>query len=330
MAIRVQLPNSKKPVAKADAAFSDDRAAALTRLAKPSAPAEGGAPGAPKFRAPTPAMPAPSRPAMPIAATGAMPSVTNPAFPLPRGAAEPAAVAPEAGPTPGRGAALPLPGTLAPAPVAGSGGTEADPPPSEALLDSSGAPDKIRAFGFVLKWGLIVAVLLGVGYAALRFLVPFVQEMSNPTPPGAAPRQDAPTAVRMLQETRAVVAKNNANVAHVNDVVAAALGEPTGKDAAAAPPAPKVAPKAEPAKRPAVAAASAGPKELAPFEDAISRLKIGGVTEVPEVRVYLDGRIVKFGEIVDRDLAIRFMGVDTADKMLLFTNADNVLFRRPY
>lgn len=329
MAIRVQLPNSKKPVAKADAAFSDDRAAALTRLVKPAAPADGAPAAAPKLRAPTPAMPAPSRPAMPVAASGAMPSVTNPAFPLPRAVAGPAELQAEAAGAAAVGR-IPLPVPTALAPTAAGGVVDGEAPVSEALLDSTASPGRIRAVGFVLKWGLIIAVLLGVGYAALRFLVPFVQEMSNPTPPGAAPRKDAPTAVRMLQETRAVVAKNNANVAHVNDVVAVALGESGGKDAAPAAPAPKAAPKAEPARRPAVAAPSAGPKELAPYEDAISRLKIGGVTEVPEVRVYLDGRIVKFGEIVDRDLAIRFMGVDTADKMLLFTNADNVLFRRPY
>jgi hypothetical protein len=328
MAIRVQLPNSKKPVAKAEAAFSDDRAAALARLAKPVAPADGAAPGPANLRAPTPAMPAPSRPAMPVAATGAMPSATNPSFPLPRAMSGAAAAAPEAGPTSVGRIALPVPAALTP--PAAAGAAEGDPPASEALLDSSASPAKIRAVGFVLKWGLIIAVLLGVGFAALRFLVPLVQEMSNPTPPGAAPRKDAPTAVRMLQETRAVVAKNNANVAHVNDVVAVALGEPAAKEAVPAESAPKAAPKAAPAKRPAVAAPGAGPKDLAPYEDAISRLKIGGVTEVPEVRVYLDGRIVKFGEIVDRDLAIRFMGVDTTDKMLLFTNADNVLFRRPY
>jgi hypothetical protein len=235
-----------------------------------------------------------------------------------------AAAAPEAGPTSVGRIALPVPAALTP--PAAAGAAEGDPPASEALLDSSASPAKIRAVGFVLKWGLIIAVLLGVGFAALRFLVPLVQEMSNPTQPGTAPRQDAPTAVRMLQETRAVVAKNNANVAHVNDVVAVALGEPAAKEAVPA----ESAPKAAPAKRPAVAAPGAGPKELAPYEDAISRLKVGGVTELPEVRVYLDGRIVKFGEIVDRDLAIRFMGVDTTDKMLLFTNADNVLFRRPY
>jgi hypothetical protein len=203
---------------------------------------------------------------------------------------------------------------------------------SEALLDPSSAPGKIRAIGLIVKWGVIAGVMLGVGYLALRFLVPFVEEMRNPTQPGAPIKKDAPTAVRMLQETRAVVAKNNANVAHVNDVVAVALGEKSEvNDYVKAPPAPpKAVPKAEPAAPKVARVAAGGQSALSPYEDSIARLRVGGVTEFPEVRVYLEGRIVKYGEIVDRDLAIRFMGVDAENKMLLFTNAENVLFRRPY
>jgi hypothetical protein len=47
-------------------------------------------------------------------------------------------------------------------------------------------------------------------------------------------------------------------------------------------------------------------------------------------RAYIDGRFVKQGEIINRALGLRFAGVDAEAHMLLFTNADNVTFRKRY
>ena len=192
---------------------------------------------------------------------------------------------------------------------------------SEALLDSSGAPAKTRAVAVVVKWTVLLGVGLGICFLAARFLLPFLQELQHPSKSGAGASKEAPTAVRMLQQTRSVVDANNVHAANVNEIAAVALNEKS----AVASPSPSAAPVLPP--RPSVAIAKG---DLAPYYDAIARFKVGGVTELPEPRVYLDGRIVKFGEIIDRDLAIRFMGVDAENKMLLFTNADNAVFKLRY
>jgi hypothetical protein len=194
---------------------------------------------------------------------------------------------------------------------------------SGALLNSSAAPSRIRAVGVLVKWSVILMVFLGICYAAMRFVFPFLQEYHHPTKGGTVVDKEAPTAVKMLQQTRAVIDQNNKNVSHVNDIAAAALNEK---------PKPPPAPVAQsaPVIRPKPPGVAVTPAYLEPFQAAISRLKISGVAMEPEERAYVNGRVVKFGDIVDRDLAIRFMGVDPEDKVLLFTNADNVVFKMHY
>lgn len=240
----------------------------------------------------------------------------------------------------GRASAAPFPAP-APAPVAvltaspaapiiepaPAPAESAEPPVSEAILKQSSAPALIRAFSLIFKWGALAAVLFGIGFLALKFLVPFLDELRNPGRTDAIANKDAPTAVRVLQQTRQVVAKNDAKVDYLNNVVAAIDGsavEPKAapaKAAAAVPAAPVVA-----AKAPAVRASS----DLNPFQDAVSRLTVGGVFDGPEPRAYLDGRLVKYGEIIDRSLGLRFVGVDPNQHAVLFTNADNVTFRKHF
>lgn len=221
-------------------------------------------------------------------------------------------------------AALP---TAAPAEPATESAEREEPPVSEAILKPSSAPAMIRAFSLVFKWGALAAVLFGIGFLALKFLVPFLDELRNPGRTDAITNKDAPTAVRVLQQTRQVVAKNDAKVDYLNNVVAALDGSAVAPKDAPAKVAPEVltAPVVA-AKAPAVRA----PSDLGPFQEAVSRLTVGGVFDGPEPRAYLDGRLVKYGEIINRNLGLRFVGVDPNQHAVLFTNADNVTFRKHF
>jgi len=217
-------------------------------------------------------------------------------------------------------AALPV---SAPAEAAAAPTELEEPPVSEAILKQSSAPALIRASSLLFKWGLLAAVLMGIGFLAIKFLVPLLDELQNPGRTDAIADKDAPTAVRLIQQTRQVVAKNDSNVAYLNSVVDAANGIVVANAAPA-----KVAPAvpAVPPKAPAPRIAS----DLSPFQEAVSRLTVGGVFDGPEPRAYLDGRLVKYGEIINRSLGLRFVGVDPNQHAVLFTNADNVTFRKHF
>ena len=330
MAIRVQLPSSKKPPAKVDRTFSGDRAAALARLAK-----TGPASDIPKLEPlsrspPSPELP-PEAPVPPVATRirvrpkAAISAAQNVS---PENAVP---VKPSHAPDIADGGTPPSAGEISVAAAVdaealGPGGTApaaagaAPDTVSEALLDPSSAPAMIRASGLLLKWGVLAAVLLAIGFIAMRFLVPFLNELRQPGKTNAIADKNAPTAVRVIQQTRAVVAKNDAKVTYLNEIVSAAEQKPVVT------PPPVLPPEARPAA-PVVVGSDA---YLAPYQEAVARFTLGGVFDGSPPVVYLNGRIVKYAEIIDRNLGLRFIGVDVENKAVLFTNADNVTFRKYY
>jgi hypothetical protein len=198
------------------------------------------------------------------------------------------------------------------------------PEASEALLTSSASPAVIRAMGMGMKWGLILAVVLGVGYLAIRFVVPILQELQaaeKGAPPVAVDKK-ASFAVQAIQQTRQVVAKNDGKVDYLNEVIGVDEKKPVPK---AAP-----APAPVPAEAPAAPAVPRTPGDLTPFTEALAAMAINGVFEGEDARAYIDGRLVKVGDIVHRPLGLRLVGIDAPRNELIFTNADGVTFRRTY
>ncbi|MSU48297.1 MAG: hypothetical protein EXS37_04255 [Opitutus sp.] len=193
--------------------------------------------------------------------------------------------------------------------------------PSGVLLTSSSSPALIRASGVIFKWTFLTAVFLGVGFMGLKYLVPILDELRHPERTNPKADKDASTVVKALRQTREVVAKSNSNVSVLDEVLAEVDKKTVAKkEAPKSPPPPKAAPSLVTWKK----------GDLTPFQEAVARVKFGGVFEGGEPRAYLDGRIVKYGEIFNRDLGLRFLGVDLEEHALLFTNADNVTFRKYY
>lgn len=200
---------------------------------------------------------------------------------------------------------------------------DAGTPASEAVTNPSGWPAVVRACAMVFRRSAIALIILGGGYYAARtWVIPMINELQHPGKTDAIHDKAAPTAVRVLQQTRQVVAQNDARVEYLNSVV----DQVDGKARQPAPP-----PTPPPAAAPAVVAAPAPvvlPADA--YREAVDRLKIAGVYAGEDPRINLDGRLVKFGEIVDRDLGLRFIGIDPVEHVILFSNADNVTFKKIY
>lgn len=192
---------------------------------------------------------------------------------------------------------------------------------SGALLTASSQPAQIRAAGIFLKWAMFGLIGIAIAFALIRFVIPFLQELRHPSTPGAAAK-DAPTAVRMLQQTREVVAKNDANAAYLNEIAATVEPKPVASPPA---PAPVAAPVVAPVATPATAAA-----DTASYQAAIDRMKVDSVVSGAAARAMIDGRLFRLGDIVDRRLGLRFTSVDVDAHTVLFTNADNVVFKKYY
>jgi len=330
MAIRVKLPATKQPSVKVDPAFSGDRAAALARLTKldlgPAPPKPEGSLSAPPM--PAPALPPPPLPAVPLRTAASIRFTKAPAPAAPVPAPPPDN---DAGAKPGEGVAPaaaeaepPAEAEPGAATAASENGEPAPETASGAVLVSSSAPAMLRASGLLIRWAMVAVVLLVVAYASIRFLVPFLQEIRNPTKGLAAPVAGAPTAVRVLQQTRGVVDKNDAKVAYLNEVIASGAGAPDAAPLSVAPSAPPIA------VRPKGMVEVGSDEYMIPYQEAVARMNLGGVFEGTPPVVHLNGRIVKYAEIIDRDLGLRFVGVDTENKAVLFSNGDNVIFRKNY
>lgn len=325
MSIRVQLPSNRPPAPKADAAFSSDRAAALSRLVKPGTNPGLTPAGTVEIRGTTPAMPVPARLPTPVALKRAMPSATNPGLPAP-----PPAPAVMFGRFPAAAAAGAAAGS-----VAATGGIVKDParPETDRGGDSSPTPGKKTALAGAVKWGAVFAVGAGLAGLAWYFLAPAETEAPLPKAPVAAVAKPAAGGFENIKAAPPVEAKRTVDVAPATAVVAPAKVEvPVVSQLAPVPPpqAPPPVAKSLPAPKPVLPVAKAAAKDTKVYEEVIGRLKLGAIVLTPEARVVLDGRSVQFGDIVNRELAIRFMGVDAKRRMLLFTNADNVQFRLPY
>ncbi len=339
MALRIKLPPATRPPIRFEPIIKPEIPAELLRRGStPPMPMVTPTPVAAPLTMPTPrVMPVPAKlpvslpqmaPVAQMATVATVAGVPAPVPPVPLTARNLFTDRASAAPFPAPVAALNAQ-PVAALPVAAPTETAAEPAPleeppvSEAILQRSSAPAMIRASSLIFKWGMLASVLLGIGFLAIKFLVPVLDELQNPGRTDAITDKDAPTAVRLLQQTRQVVAKNDSNVHYLNSVVDAANGIEPAKvtSAKVAPAVPVVAPKA-PAPRVA--------SDLSPFQEAVSRLTIGGVFDGPEPRAYLDGRLVKYGEIINRNLGLRFVGVDPDQHAVLFTNADNVTFRKHF
>jgi len=189
---------------------------------------------------------------------------------------------------------------------------------------SSGAGTAVlRTFARTFKVFIGSAFLLGGLFYVTKFIaLPFYQEMKDPKKDGVD--RKAPAAVQVLQQTRKVVAESHDRLAKLNDIVD---GTPDVASRPAATP-PPGAPKLSAVRPPSTKAE----KDDVLFQTqlALDAMKITGVTGGSAPRAVIDGRMVKFGDIVDYRLGLRFVEVNEEDHEVRFIDAEGTKYRRTY
>jgi hypothetical protein len=246
-------------------------------------------------------------------------------------------ILPEQLPPPGvPGASLPVLNLTAPLPTAAElAERNRQPAPEAATAEAAGdltvANDHspgtgvavIRTFGRFAKVMIGSAFLLGGLFYVTKFiLLPFYHEMQNPNQ-GAVDRS-APAAVQVLQQTRKVVVENNARMAKLNDIVDGVQAEVATRPAAGGP-----AEAKSPEPRP-VRSKAAEADRLFQIQMTLDGMKITGVTGGADPRAVIDGRMVKFGDVVDYRLGLRFVEVHEEDREVRFIDPEGTIYRRPY
>jgi len=341
MAYKIRLSPIKRPdapkvvplVNAAEVPIAPPIAAGSVAVPVPTQrPSVFGVPSSPKLAAL--AQPMPARPSMPtpMAAPIAVPVPTQrPAVfgiksaPPPSTMASPAAseAANEAqgpGPTPIADAPAPTADFVLPTAPVRASKPMGEAPVSTATSNHSAAPARVRAIAVIVKWTLLTALALAGAYGAITYLKPIIIELQRPK--GSAPvaiDKEASTVVKALQQTKMVTAKKEEQAAYLNSIIA----ELEPKAPEVKPPPPVVVRPPEPMVVPRA-------PDRTMYEQALIQMKVDGVTGGPTPRAYIDGRLFKFGDIVDRQLGLRFVGVDLDEHVVLFTNADNETFRKRY
>ncbi|MCX6952199.1 MAG: hypothetical protein NTV51_08540 [Verrucomicrobia bacterium] len=327
MAHRIQFKKLTDQTPKFGAAFGGDRMEALAKLSanRPEGPALPATPvEPPKEEALAPVAEPPG--AIESAAAVELSTAVEPE-PVVAAENSPSAAVTSDEPPPGLpdGASFQLP---TPPPGSTAQGPAVDEPVSEALLNHSRKPALMRAAGTILKWTFLAAVLLGTGLYFMRgILFPVVSELKKDKNAPVVVDKEASTFVKSVQQTRQVLAKNDANVDYLNQIVDGEKAKPVTA-APVVPPLPPVVPPVPAAA--SVTTAAMREKEQARYREAVASYEVSGVRDGDSPRLFHNGQIVKFGDIIDRPLGLRFVGVNAEERVVLFANADNEIFRKPY
>jgi len=184
------------------------------------------------------------------------------------------------------------------------------PPPSRSSPPISG-PTFVRFF----KLCISATILLAGSYFAVKSAYPFLKELSQPGSVKLANAKDAPTSVKILQQTREVVAKNNANVDHLNAII----NDPLGASVDSVPkPAPLPAPPAASKPKPQV--------RLEPLTGLVLEdLHISGVHGGRNPRIMIDGLLISIGGVVDAKRRLRFVSIDEARRVIVLGNGEQTI-----
>lgn len=188
------------------------------------------------------------------------------------------------------------PPPVSPAPVPPPASTGSSPPMS--------GPTLVRFF----KLGISATILLAGSYFAVKSAYPFLKELSQPGSVKTANPKDAPTSVKILQQTRDVVAKSNANVDHLNAIINNPLGTAITNTPASLPP-PPAAPKVKPQVR---------LERLTGL--VLDELHVSGVHGGRNPRIMIDGLLVGIGSVVDAKRRLRFVSLDEARRVIVLSN----------
>lgn len=288
---------------------------------------------APFFSAPLPtAGSAPIGAPTPSAMVGGLPTPDSQA--LPAWLLPPTATGANAAPT--AGLATPLPvntpapfpsihPSLAPfppsAPVTISS-TGVPPPPPDGARASS-PPMSVPTFTRLFKVGTAAVILLVASFFTVRTAYPFLKELIRPGSVVKGSSKDAPTSARMLQHTRGVVAKSNANVEHLDAIIATEGGAGPGSAI------PSLALGIDPLPSQPALPPPAQPKPQVRLDRlsgiVLDDYHVSGVRGGDRPRIMVNGIHVTVGGFVDGPRRLQFMSLDEERRVVVFGDGDETV-----
>lgn len=177
------------------------------------------------------------------------------------------------------------------------------------------------AFTRLLKLGISVTIFSLIGYFSIKSVYPVLVELSKPGS-AAAKGEDAPMGVKVLQQTRSVVAKSDANVAYLDAII----------ENKTIPERPAIALPAlpSPPPQPEVNAITASPVQLRTLKNAISQLHVHGVIGGAAPRIIVNGLMVSVGQEIDANLALKFASLDENRRVIVLTDKRGEIFYKSY
>lgn len=208
-------------------------------------------------------------------------------------------------------------GGVTPAPFAPSGGI---PLPTGPVRDTR--PMSTAAFVRLIKLCISATIVLGGSYFTIKQAYPVLLELVRPGS-NQAQGKDAPVGVKIIQQTRGVVALNNANVDRLNAIINDEF-KVDKVDLPKLPERPVIAEKPKPAPEPVVRL------DLKALKNSIDGLHVYGVVNGKEPRIIVDGLMVGLGNVVSPTLKLRFVGIDEARHVVLLADDNDRIYRKSY
>jgi hypothetical protein len=180
----------------------------------------------------------------------------------------------------------------------------------------------VPAFARFFKLSITAAILLTGAYFAVKSAYPFVMELARPG--STAHSKDAPASVKILQQTRGVVAKNNANVDNLNALIEESVGGDYAASNTLAMPAlppPPSQPKPKP-QQPQVRL-----ERLTGI--VLDELHVSSVLGGRNPQITINGLIVGLGDIADAKRRLRFVSLDETRRIIVLGNGEETI-DKPY
>ncbi len=174
----------------------------------------------------------------------------------------------------------------------------------------------------LFKVGIAAGIVLVGCYFGTKSAYPFLKELARPG--STANSKDAPASVKMLQQTRGVVAKNNANVDNLNALIEESVGgnyAATNTLAMPALPPPPPQPKPKP-QQPQVRL-----ERLAGV--ILDELHVSSVLGGRNPQITINGLIVSLGDIADAKRRLRFVSLDETRRVIVLGNGEETI-EKPY
>jgi hypothetical protein len=215
----------------------------------------------------------------------------------------------------------PVAATTSQAPFASNGGI---PMPAGGPRPAS-TPMSIPTFVRLFKLGITAVIVLGGSYFTIKQAYPVLMELAHPGSTNAISAKDAPLGLKVIKQTRSVIAKNNANVDHLNQIIndEYQVAPVTLPALPAAPQKLKTPPKAEIAPPVAVI-------DLKALKNSVNDLTINGVVTGKDPRIIVDGLMVGVGSVVEPKTGLKFVGLDEEKRTVFLAGDNNAIFRKKY